>query len=70
MIRKLVAVRPTEKRKARTHRLIEIGAEVEAAFGFALDTPEKRKALGDFLREQERNGGLVSKYIENAKEQG
>ena len=53
------------ERAARTHRLIEIGAEVEAALGFSLDTPEARKALGDFLRGQEARGQWVTKAIEN-----
>ena len=37
-------------RKARTKRLIEIGAEVEAALGVTLDSPDQRAALGRHLR--------------------
>lgn len=46
-------------RKARTKRLIEIGAEVEAALGCALDTPEQRAALGRHLRIQMAHGGIT-----------
>lgn len=62
----LLARQKIEGRKARTKRLIEVGAEVEAALGFSLDTPEVRKALGDFLRDQERRGKFVSKWIDAA----
>ena len=52
--------------KARTRRLIEIGAEVEAALGFSLDTIEARKALGEFLKLQESRGLWVTKHIQQA----
>lgn len=52
------------ERTARTHRLIEIGAEIEAALGYSLDTVEARKAVGKFLREQEARGKWVTKAIE------
>ena len=55
-----------EQRAARTRRLIEIGAEVEAALGYSLDTIEARKALGDFLRGQEARGKWVTKAIEES----
>lgn len=65
--KKAIQARVSEKeRKARTKRLIETGAEVEAALGFSLDTPEARKALGDFLRNQEARGKWVSKAIQEA----
>ena len=51
-------------RKARNHRLIEIGAEVEAALGYALDDEGMRKALGDFLRKQNANGEWANKAIQ------
>lgn len=57
----------SEERKKRTHRLIEVGAEVEAALGYPLDSPEARKALGDFLRAQEARGKWVTKAIDEAK---
>lgn len=62
----LLARQKNEERKARTKRLIEIGAEIEAALGFSLDTPEARKALGDFLRGQETRGKWVTKAIQEA----
>ena len=45
------------ERKARTKRLIEVGAAVEAALGYALDTEEMRSALMDFsfLRRSKSN---------------
>lgn len=45
-------------RKARTKRLIEIGAEVEAALGVTLDSPDQRAALGRHLRIQQAHGGI------------
>lgn len=65
--KKAIQARVNEKeRKARVKRLIEVGAEVEAALGFSLDTPEARKALGDFLRGQEARGKWVTKAIQEA----
>ena len=55
------------ERKARNHRLIEIGAEVEKALGYSLDTIEMRKALGDFLRVQEARGKWVTIAIDKAR---
>ena len=51
------------ERKARTKRLIEVGAAVEAALGYALDTEEMRSALMDFLKQQEQRGNFVSKAV-------
>lgn len=65
--KKALLAREKEKvRKARNKRLIETGAEVEAALGFKLDTVEARKALGDFLRSQEARGKWVTKAIREA----
>lgn len=41
-------------RKARTKRLIEVGAVVEKALGIALDTPEKREAVLEVLTRTRR----------------
>ena len=57
----------TPERRARTRRLIEIGAEVEAALGFALDTPEMRKALGEFLIDQNRRGNFATKWVQSGR---
>lgn len=51
------------ERKARTKRLIEVGAAVEAALGYALDTEEMRSALMHFLKQQEQRGNFVSKAV-------
>lgn len=64
--KQILAKHNAEQRKKRNHRLIEIGAEVEAALGYPLDTREARKALGDFLRSQESRGEWVSKAIKEA----
>ena len=50
----IIAREKAAERKARTKRLIEIGAEVEAALGYSLYTKEMRLALGEFLRSEER----------------
>ena len=62
--RAILAREKADERKARTKRLIEIGAEVEAALGYALDDEGMRKALGDFLRRQNANGGWANKAIQ------
>ena len=64
--KKLLAQEKERERKARNHRLIEIGAEIESALGYTLDTKEARKALGDFIRSQEERGKWVTKAIEDA----
>lgn len=40
------------ERKARTHRLVEIGAILEQATGLAFDTEDSRRALSTALNEQ------------------
>lgn len=64
--KQILAREKESERKARNHRLIEIGAEVEAALGFPLDSKEARKALGDFLRNQEARGKWVTKALAEA----
>ena len=59
----IIAREKAAERKARTKRLIEIGAEVEAALGYSLDTKEMRLALGEFLRSQEQRGKFVTHAI-------
>ena len=63
----LVKKQHEAERKARTKRLIEIGAEVESALGYPLDSQEMRKALGDWIRKQEASGRWVSKGIKYTK---
>ena len=59
----IIAREKAAERKARTKRLIEIGAEVEAALSYSLDTKEMRLALGEFLRSQEQRGKFVTHAI-------
>ena len=40
------------ERKARTHRLVEIGAILEQATGLTFDTEDSRRALSTALNEQ------------------
>ena len=64
----IIAREKAAERKARTKRLIEIGAEVEAALGYSLDTKEMILALGEFLRSQEQRGKFVTRAVkENLK---
>lgn len=51
------------ERKARTKRLIEVGAVVEAALGYPLETEEMRSAFMQFLKQQEQRGNFVSKAV-------
>lgn len=59
----IIAREKAAERKARTKRLIEIGAEIEAALGYSLDTKEMRLALGEFLRSQEQRGKFVTHAV-------
>ena len=59
----LISKTKEQERKARTKRLIEVGAAVEAALGYPLDTEEMRSALMDFLKQQEQRGDFVSKAV-------
>ena len=47
------------ERKARTHRLVEVGAILEQAAGMTFDTEDLRRALSEVLNEQtaDANGG-------------
>lgn len=44
--------RRAAERKARTHRLVEIGAILEQATGLTFDTEDSRRALSTALNEQ------------------
>lgn len=52
-----------EQRKARTKRLIEIGASVESVYGKPIEN-EKLLNLINFLNEQENRGNYFSKALE------
>lgn len=64
--KQILARERESERKARNHRLIEIGAEVEAALGYTLDSKASRKGLGDFIRTQEFRGKWATKAIDDA----
>jgi hypothetical protein len=52
-----------EQRKARTKRLIEIGASVESVYGKPIEN-EKLTNLINFLYDQEKRGNYFSKALE------
>lgn len=56
-----------EERRARTHRLIEIGAEVESVLGHPIEKEDLPK-LRNFLENQERRGYFFSKAMEKTDE--
>lgn len=53
--RKLKAQQSQAERKARTKRLIEVGAIVEKAIDLQLETKEKREALLQLLTQEKQN---------------
>ena len=53
-----------EERKARTKRLIEVGAEVESVYGKPI-TKEMLPLLRKFLLDQESRGSFFSKALES-----
>lgn len=58
-LRDLERKKAAAERKARTHRLVEVGAILEQAAGMAFDSEDLRQALSDVLNEQtaDANGG-------------
>ena len=70
--KKLKAQQSQAERKARTKRLIEIGAAVEKALGISLDSENKRQALMDILTQERvaKNGSTYSyaTYFRNSIE--
>ena len=56
-----------ENRKARTRRLIKIGAEVESVYGKAIDE-DMLPRLRKFLQDQEYRGSFLSKALNKANE--
>ena len=58
-----------EQRKARTRRLIQIGAEVESVLGRPIE-PEELPKLRKFLQNQETRGHYFTRAMEHNKETG
>lgn len=54
-LRDLERKKAAAERKARTHRLVEVGAILEQAAGMAFDSEDLRQALSEVLNEQTRN---------------
>lgn len=83
-IRDLERKRAAAERKARTHRLVEVGAILEQAAGMAFDSEDLRQALSEVLNEQaaaaDKNGKRLTlgrmladachTQIERAQQQG
>lgn len=62
--RQLRSRESVKKRKARTRRLIRIGAEVESVYGNPIEEEDLPK-LRKFLTEQEARGRFLSKALAN-----
>lgn len=60
--RKLLSREKEQERKARTKRLIEVGAVVESVLGEAIKK-EDLSLLKSFLEQQETNGNYFSKAM-------
>lgn len=82
-LRDLERKKAAAERKARTHRLVEVGAILEQAAGMAFDSEDLRQALSEVLNEQaaaDKNGKRLTlgrmladachTQIERAKQQG
>lgn len=54
-LRDLERKKAAAERKARTHRLVEVGAILEQAAGMAFDSEDLRQTLSEVLNEQTRN---------------
>lgn len=63
--KQLIKRQKEEERKIRTHRLIEIGAAVEAVLGRCIEIEEIPK-LTAFLNKQEANGKFFSKAMQKS----
>lgn len=61
-VKQLKARKSQEERKARTKRLIEIGASVESVLGRPIEHDELPKLI-DFLKIQEQRGHFFSKAM-------
>lgn len=71
-IRKLEQRQAAAERKARTHRLVEVGAILEQTAGMTFDTEDSRRALSVALTEQMRytdgtpftRGGQIAEAVD------
>lgn len=61
------AYNSSDDRRARAHRLIQIGAICEEVYGDQITEGSMQDALRDFLRGQENRGGFFSKALNEAK---
>ena len=66
-VKQLKARKSQEERKARTKRLIEIGASVESVLGRPIEHDELPKLI-DFLKTQEQRGHFFSKAMNKQNE--
>ena len=66
-VKQLKARKSQEERKARTKRLIEIGAAVESVLGRPIEHDELPKLI-DFLKTQEQRGHFFSKAMNKQSE--
>lgn len=66
-VRVIRARESAKERKARAHRLIQIGGIVEAVYGAAIEGEKMLKVLEVFLREQDQRGNYFSKPLRDAE---
>ncbi|MBO6214677.1 MAG: relaxasome subunit MobC [Lachnospiraceae bacterium] len=65
----LKAKKSQAERKARTKRLIEVGAIIEKALDMEFDTPEKREKLLEILTKQRQtNNGTLTNWASYLKD--
>lgn len=63
----LIAKEKIAERKARTKRLIEIGAAVESVVGFPILKDDLPKLI-NFLKQQEQRGCFLTNALKNKQE--
>lgn len=63
----LLAKSREQERKARTHRLIEVGGAVESVLGRPIEHEDLPRLIA-FLQEQERRGQFFSKAMSDGQE--
>ncbi len=67
LARQIRAKESQKERKARAHRLIEVGAVVESVYGDAIEGEKMLKALENFLKKQDERGHYFSDALKSAE---
>lgn len=66
--RQIRAREDAKARKARAHRLIQVGAVVEAVYGEAIEGEKMLKSLENFLRKQDERGHYFSDALKEEEQ--